>query len=409
MKILHTVESYFPLKNGMAEVVRQISENLVESGHEVYVATSYCDNRDFCEFNGVKIVQFKISGNLVNGILGEQSEYINYIIENNFDILTNFAAQQWATDICLLHLNKIKAKKFLVPTGFSSLYNPLYKNYYNDILGYVNKYDKVIFLSENYRDINYLKENEFENYVVIPNGASKKEFDQKYDFNLRSYLGINSNLKVILHVGSYTEIKGHKEALDIFLRLKNKNTVIVFVGENFFYDLGIKFASKFHWGRYFSFTRILRPWYWLNLYYYLKITFSGLKSNIFLVNLSRDKLVESYKQSDLFLFPSNLECSPVVLFEAMASKTPFLSSDVGNALEIANLSNSGIILPTKNTIDGLATIELSKSVEILKELLMSDNKMSKLSGNGYEFWKLNYTWENIAKKYETLYFNTLKL
>ena len=409
MKILHTVESYFPLKNGMAEVVRQISENLVEFGHDVYVATSYCENRDFSEFNGVHIVHFKISGNSVNGIIGCQNEYINYINDNKFDIVTNFAAQQWATDICLLNLDIIKAKKFFVPTGFSSLYDPLYKNYYIDILNYVNKYDKVVFLSENYRDINFLKDKGFENYVVIPNGASKKEFEKNYNFNLRSYLGIENKLKVILHVGSYTEIKGHTEALEIFLKLNDKNNVLVFVGENFFHDLGIKFSSKFYWARYLSFKRALRPWYWKNLIYNLKIKISGLQGNLFLIKLSRNQLIQAYKQADIFLFPSNLECSPVVLFESMASNTPFLSSDVGNASEIAKLGESGIILPTKEINNGLTKVHVSKSVQILREVLNSNEKLLALSSNGYKFWSLNYTWENIAKKYEMLYSNSMKL
>ena len=52
MRILHTVESYYPQKNGMSEVVRQISEGLVQLGHEVFVATTKCSNRVLKNFNG---------------------------------------------------------------------------------------------------------------------------------------------------------------------------------------------------------------------------------------------------------------------------------------------------------------------------------------------------------------------
>jgi L-malate glycosyltransferase len=44
--------------------------------------------------------------------------------------------------------------------------------------------------------------------------------------------------------------------------------------------------------------------------------------------------VAAYQAADLFLFPSDIERSPVVLFEAMASRTPFLTTAVGNAEEI---------------------------------------------------------------------------
>ncbi|MFH1005826.1 MAG: hypothetical protein V1781_10125 [Bacteroidota bacterium] len=41
MKILHTVESYYPSVGGMQEVVKQISEQLVKMGHSVTVATGF--------------------------------------------------------------------------------------------------------------------------------------------------------------------------------------------------------------------------------------------------------------------------------------------------------------------------------------------------------------------------------
>ena len=40
MKILHTVEYYAPSVGGAQEVVRQISERMVQRGHQVTVATT---------------------------------------------------------------------------------------------------------------------------------------------------------------------------------------------------------------------------------------------------------------------------------------------------------------------------------------------------------------------------------
>ena len=68
MKILHTVESYLPRRHGMQEVVTQLSERLARMGHEVIVATSYDPDRRDDVINGVRIADFKVSGNLVRGL-----------------------------------------------------------------------------------------------------------------------------------------------------------------------------------------------------------------------------------------------------------------------------------------------------------------------------------------------------
>ena len=54
MKIVHTVESYLPAHHGMAEVVRQLSEGLVQLGHDVVILTSFHPERQIIsEINGV--------------------------------------------------------------------------------------------------------------------------------------------------------------------------------------------------------------------------------------------------------------------------------------------------------------------------------------------------------------------
>ena len=65
--------------------------------------------------------------------------------------------------------------------------------------------------------------------------------------------------------------------------------------------------------------------------------------------MDRVLTVNAFKQANLFLFPSLIECSPIVLFEAMASSTPFLVSDVGNSKEIVKWTGGGELLPT--TVD----------------------------------------------------------
>jgi len=86
MKILHTVELYYPSVGGIQEVVKQVSERLVKVGHSVTVATTKLSNRKSKVINGVNIEEFEISGNLVRGINGEEKKYQNYLINSNFDI-----------------------------------------------------------------------------------------------------------------------------------------------------------------------------------------------------------------------------------------------------------------------------------------------------------------------------------
>ena len=66
--------------------------------------------------------------------------------------------------------------------------------------------------------------------------------------------------------------------------------------------------------------------------------FKNKNMRILILNIDREETVAFYQTADLFLFPSNIECSPIVLFEAMASKTPFLVTDVGNSKEIISWS-----------------------------------------------------------------------
>jgi glycosyltransferase involved in cell wall biosynthesis len=405
MKIVHAVSSYYPEQNGMSEVARQISEGLAMLGFDITVVTKKNNVRSSNFINGVKIVSFDIEGDYLKGYTGEINKYINFLKNEEYDLITLFAAQQWASDLVYNLLPEINAIKVFIPTGFSALYNNMYSEYYTNMKKWLNNFDKIIFLGEKYRDYEFAKNVNINpaKFIIIPNGASKKEFTSKSDFDIKKLLKIKEETKIILHVGSYTAYKGHKECLDIFSKIKYTNAVLVFVGDNFKTSEAIKFTSKINFFNNIKYKYFYRPWILKAFFAYLQNAFKGLNNKLFLVKLKRNELVQSFIQSDLLLFPSNIECSPVVLFEAMASKTPFLVSDVGNSKEIIEWSKAGILLPTKIDEFGFSSVNTIDSAIILDNILINDEQLLNLSNNGYNAWINNFTWEDIVVKYKNLY------
>jgi L-malate glycosyltransferase len=385
MKILHTVEFYEPSHGGMQEVVKQISERLVHKGHSVTVATSKHSARTFSILNGVTIKEFNISGNLVSGYLGDIAAYQHFLLNSDFDIIVNFAAQQWATDLMLPLLPQIRAKKVSVPTGFSGLQSPRYRQYFEDMKNWMRQYDMNVFHSTTYQDIRFARENWIENISVIPNASSREEFEEIHDFDVKQILNIPKDQFLIILVGSHDGRKGHAEAIEIFKRARIQNATLVITGSIF-----------------------SRRCYWLCKFKEVLSRFNNERKTLIVKSLPRPQIVELYKAADLFLFPTTWECSPLVLFEAMAAKTPFLVTDVGNSQEIIDWTLGGLLLPTRKDKTGLSHPEIKSSAELLEDIVNDKNRRAEMQENGYHAWRNRFTWEKIAEQYEQMYLNLLK-
>ena len=119
MRILFCCEFYAPSIGGVQEVMRQVAERLVQSGHQVTVATSKLSGRHFESLNGVQIKEFAVSGNLVRGIFGDEESYRNYVVDGDFEVVMIKAAQQWTFDALWPVLESIKIPKVFIPCGFS--------------------------------------------------------------------------------------------------------------------------------------------------------------------------------------------------------------------------------------------------------------------------------------------------
>lgn len=383
LKIAHCVESYAPAKGGMPEVVRQLSERMAKQGHQVTVFTSVHPHRKENTLNGVAIRSFPLSGNKVNGIEGDTQPYFEALRSGRFDVVVFFAAQQWATDAVIERLDEIPGRKVFVPTGFSHFYNPAYKAYYEGMKTWMKRFDMNVFLSDDYTDINFARENGIDQHVLIPNGAAAEEFEKRSASSMRIKLGVKKDELMILHVGTYTGVKGHREALNIFIRSSVRNAVLVLIGDKISY---LERAFRRHYS------------YWLLR---MKQILSGKK--IVFAELTREETVEAFREADLFLFPSNVECSPIVLFESMAAGVPFLASGAGNTEEIIQWTNAGWLLPGTKAENGWVKVDIENSTRRLEEVVADRQLMQAKGKTGHAAWKEKYTWATIADRYLALY------
>lgn len=392
----------------MSEVVRQLSERLAARGHSVTVVTAFHPKRDEKLRNGVTVVTFNVRGNAVTGLHGDVEMYERFLLESRFDIVTNFAAQQWATDIAFPLLPRIAGIKVFVPTGFSALHLKKYRRYFEKMPSWMSCYDMLVFPSQSYRDIEFARNNGLSRLIWIPNGAAADEFGTPHG-NIRSTLEIPTKDLLILHVGSHTGLKGHHEVMSIFAKSAISGATLLLVGDSPPGGCGESCAATAE-------------------RFNASLSFRENGKRILVRELSRADTVAAYHAADLFLFPSNIECSPIVLFEAMASKTPFLVTDAGNAREIICWSKGGRLLPSappssfpregallRFGIEKLklllgrsedfcvVTADIPRSATLLEQLCREPEVRSRMAEAGYVAWQQRFTWEKITHDYEVLY------
>ena len=422
MKILHTVEYYSPSIGGAQEVVRQISERLVKQGHEVTVATTALPERSRKNINGVTVEEFNISGNAVRGLSGETKRYQQFLLNGDFDIMMNYAAQQWTMDLVFPILDRIPYHKVMIPCGFSGLYDPAYDDYFAEMPAIMMGYDHFIFHADDYRDTNFARKNNLLNFTIIPNGASEVEFGQSDSFFRQQY-NIPIDVPLLLTIGSHTAAKGHRLCMDAFLHLDVERAVLVVIGNipdgqsdgKAFADLLLDDVRRLRVVQ--ALKRLLRALLggiapgclpddrirsrWISL---MKLG----KKRVLLLDPPRKDVVAALRAADLFLFGSNIEYSPLVLYEALASATPFVSLACGNAAEIASWSGGGVIAPTFQKEHGYVYGDPGSFAETINQILADDERRKLLAETGYKSWRDQFTWGKIVDRYAELYLSLLE-
>lgn len=108
---------------------------------------------------------------------------------------------------------------------------------------------------------------------------------------------------------------------------------------------------------------------------------------------SREELIQCYKQSNLFLFPSRHEGMPNAVLEAMASGLPVIASRIAGNEELVLDNTTGLLVESEN-IESLRTA--------LRSLLTDTSLRQKMGEASRQRVEQHYSWENTARGYALL-------
>jgi glycosyltransferase involved in cell wall biosynthesis len=374
MKILHTAHSYYPERNGIAEVVSQISRGLVLLGHEVHVATGLIEKTtNYEELSGVKINRFSISGNYLEGVKGNPAEikrYLDFVLKSDWDIIVNHAGQSWPTDLLINHVGRISIPFIYVPHGMSGINDPKWSEYFSIMPELFERYAHISCLSESFDEKPFCDAHNIKHYSIIPNGVNLDEFERFELIDVRTNWRIG-NKKLVLNISNHNPLKGHKE----FIQLAEK-----FDNDFVFVNIGNSYpAARFNLGK-FGVQG--------GCYYECLLKSRGVQNHLMKTHVPREEILSVLRTADLFVLTSNWEASPIVILEAMASGLPWLSFNVGNVKE-----QSG----------GIVVDDLEHMAFTVKKLFDDRELIVKLAEAGKKQILERNNWTNIVKMYENLY------
>lgn len=126
-------------------------------------------------------------------------------------------------------------------------------------------------------------------------------------------------------------------------------------------------------------------------------TLSLNENVVFTGFIPNEKLITHYHDADVYLLPSWNEAFPIVLFEAMSTGLPIVSTGVGSVPEIL-CDDNGIIIPIKSPH--------IMANAVCKIFSLSDSEYQKMAENNIMVAKDN-DWSRVAEKYVDIYYQCL--
>lgn len=199
--------------------------------------------------------------------------------------------------------------------------------------------------------------------TTIPIGANPDNFPTEKNHELRNKYDIPVDSQAILFCGQFIERKGVLELIDILSSLPMEGVEYIFIGHGG--DLKNHLINEVE-----------------------KLPQSGKIS--ILDSVATEELREWFAIADLLLLPSHEEGRPTVIYEAMASRTAVLSTDIEGVNEQVVDGETGVLISPRSS---------SKLEREIRELVEDPGKLEIMGKNGFErLVENNWTWKAFAKE-----------
>ena len=322
MKILISVFTYWPDRNGVQNVTQYQAEGLAARGHEVTVlrgVRSWSESRrepvlrDCGEHNGVHIVEFPgFTDFMVH--FGNKKAYQAILREwaERVDVIMAVCPQSWCADwltpivwtlpcACTLMVHGIHdtrwstfhdhslyglARKIEGDLRWPPHFRQQWPNY--------RAYAAIMQLHEQDRAYLYFQEHGVTRQHVLYNAVDDRIFVP------------SKKKKQVLNIGTFAFQKRQMLCLDAFYQSKLKDWSLMLIGS--------PDSAYYH--------QVCRHHEELERRY-------GHRDVQILCQISRDETIEHIRESSIYLLTSITEMFPVSLIEGMASGCAFVSTDVG--------------------------------------------------------------------------------
>ena len=388
MKILVTTYVYPPTSCGCSESASVLSRGLARLGHTVTVFTGYHPERKpVPEDAKLTVEAFKITGNYhykvgIQATPEEIARFQKMLLEGDFDLIIFENWDVWCTYLAEPILGRLKPKKIIVSHGFTPhIWHPhpgLGWGLGNWLGGWplvartpwlMRYFERLVVLSPRPtlgRFFDHWMARATGNkkkVAVIPNGAFATEFNAPDLPDFRKDFEIGPGL-MLLYVANYCDRKDQKKAVRVFRQAGLKDATLVLIGSAL-----NDYAEEAR-----QLDREMQAQY-------------PAGKVVFLEKLNRRQTCAAYRAADLFLLTAWAETQPIVLMEAMASHTPWLSTDVGCVAELPG----GLVVRTEEEL-----------VARLRELAGSPALRQKLTDEGWAACQQTYDWDQVVKAYDRL-------
>lgn len=364
MKIGICANHYYPSVGGVEIITQQLAEYLAKD-HEVFVITRrLAQKRDHSLFS-YPVFEYRVGDSpwFENRVKTLSLDYL-LVYSDVFDFFRQAITM------------KSNCKLILCLCGGNWLFshrnflNALYQNRYIQNIVCNSKCEREYRLCDNDRLLNKT--------VVIPNGVNTQEFDT----NSLSRDVLDPDIKDrrwILNVSNFFPGKGQEHLIKILDLLPNQHELAyIQIANDIDFAIGKQLESKWK----------------------IAAREAEKKGSVIRLkkNLPREEVIGFFKQSNAFAFTSEKEVAPLVLLEAMASKLPWVATNIGNAQELSG----GICIHTIKDSRAYSVFDRRVIVQFADAIQRATNN-NDLGSIGREQIDKSLTWEKILPQYAQLF------